>query len=283
MDGVLVVDKPSGMTSHDVVDRVRKALKTKKVGHGGTLDPDATGVLVLGVGKATRFLSYAQSAPKRYLAGIRFGVTTSTLDASGEVTERRDVDIDRQALDAALDRFRGEIEQVPPMVSAVKIGGEKLYEKARRGETVERPPRKVTIYELTLKAFDPGAATAEIDVTCSGGTYIRTLASDLGEVLGCGAHLGTLRRIAAGGFTVEEATSVDEVEVEKLLPLVEVVRDLPTITVDTDEAESIRHGRPLDIKPGITEGPVALIHSGQLVAVYAQKDGRLMPERVVSQ
>lgn len=283
MDGVLVVNKPAGMTSHDVVDQVRKVLKIRKVGHGGTLDPDATGVLVLGVGKATRFLSYAQSAPKRYLAGIRFGVTTTTQDASGDVLEERPVDVDEPSLRSALEAFKGEIEQVPPMVSAVKIGGEKLYEKARRGETIERPARKVTIYELELKAFDPGADAADIDVTCSGGTYIRTLAADLGERLGCGAHLTSLRRVAAGGFRIEEAIGLDEIEEDHLLPLVEIVRDLPAVTVEADEADLVRNGRPLEPRPGVGEGPVALIHSNSLMAVYTAKNGKLVPERVVSQ
>lgn len=283
MDGVLVVDKPAGMTSHDVVARARSALGTKRVGHGGTLDPDATGVLVLGIGRATRFLSYAQESPKRYVADVRFGITTSTLDASGDVVQEREVSLTEAGLKAALDTFRGDIEQVPPMVSAVKIGGERLYEKARRGEVVERPPRKVTIYELEATDVDVAAGTARLMVTCSGGTYIRSLAADLGEELGCGAHLTFLRRTAAGGFDLSEAVPLADIGPDRVLGLAEVVRDLPTIEVGEEEATSVTHGRSLASRPGIEPGPVALVHADRLIAVYVAKDGVLKPERVVSQ
>ncbi|MGH2820602.1 MAG: tRNA pseudouridine(55) synthase TruB, partial [Actinomycetota bacterium] len=164
MDGLLVIDKPPGMTSHDVIDEVRRRFRTRRVGHAGTLDPDATGVLVVGVGHATRFLSYSQAAPKRYLARARFGVTTTTQDASGELLERRPVDLDAEEVRAALEDFRGEIEQVPPMVSAVKVGGERLYRKARRGEEVERAARRVTIHALDLVSFPAPRVEAVLDV-----------------------------------------------------------------------------------------------------------------------
>lgn len=282
MDGVLVIDKPAGMTSHDVVDRVRKALGTRKVGHGGTLDPDATGVLVLGIGRATRFLSYAQSSPKRYLASVRFGVTTTTQDASGEVLEEKAVDIGEEDVARELKAFEGEIEQVPPMVSAVKIGGERLYRKARRGETVERPARRVTIHDLKLLSFVPGnEASADLDVTCSGGTYIRTLASDLGDRLGCGAHLAGLQRIAAGGFELSEAVVLDEAGPDRLLPLVEVARDLESIELTAEQAAAVAHGRALAPPGEAPEGPIALIFEGELMGVYSRKEDRLVAERVV--
>lgn len=285
MDGVLVIDKPAGMTSHDVVDKVRRKLDMKKVGHGGTLDPDATGVLLIGVGRATRFLSYAQSAPKRYRAEVVFGTTTSTQDASGEILRTVAVDLERAELVRALSTFVGDIEQVPPMVSAVRIGGERLYEKARRGEDVDRPARRVTIYNLELVDFNQGDETvAVLDVTCSGGTYIRTLAHDLGEAVGPGAHMRTLRRTAAGGFTLDEAVHIEAVSPEVVRPLVEVVRDLPQTEVSEDDAALALNGRPLFFEEGVEEGAVtAVTFSGRLLGVYRRAGRRIIPERVVSQ
>ena len=283
MDGVLVIDKPPGMTSHDVVDKVRKKLGTKKVGHGGTLDPDATGVLLIGVGKATRFLSYAQAAPKRYQARVRFGTSTSSQDASGEVIATRRADIGREDVEQALPGFTGDIEQIPPMVSAVKVGGERLYKKALRGEEVERKPRAVHIYELALLDFVSGdEPEAELDVTCSGGTYIRTLAHDLGEELGCGAHLRTLRRVAANGFSVEEALPLEAVDPGALRPLADAVRDLPMTEVGEAEAADVSFGRPLAAPADApSDGFTAIVNDGRLLGVYRAEGGRLVPERVV--
>lgn len=280
---MLVVDKPAGITSHDVVDRVRKVLGTRKVGHAGTLDPDATGVLVLGVGRATRFLSYTQSAAKRYLATVRFGVTTTTQDASGEILERRSVDLDEEVIKRELKAFQGEIEQIPPMVSAVKVEGERLYRKARRGETVERPARRVTIHELELLAFFGGEdPVAELDVTCSGGTYVRTLAFDLGERVGCGAHLAALQRIAAGGFELSEGVALDAVSPERLLPLSEVARDLRKVELTPDQAAAVSNGRALPWPDDVGDDPVALMADGEFVAVYRREGDRLVAERVVA-
>ncbi|MBA2725789.1 MAG: tRNA pseudouridine(55) synthase TruB, partial [Actinobacteria bacterium] len=246
MDGVLVIDKPAGVTSHDVVDEVRRKLGTKKVGHGGTLDPDATGVLLIGVGRATRFLSYAQSAPKSYRAEIVFGVTTSTQDASGDVIRTASVDFGRERLIREIRNFDGEIDQIPPMVSAVRVDGERLYEKARRGEEVERAARRVTIYDLALVDFSEGDETvAVVDVRCSGGTYIRTLSHDLGEALGSGAHMRSLRRTAAGGFTLDEAVTIEGISPDALRPLIEIVRDLPQTEVSAEDAALALNGRPL--------------------------------------
>jgi tRNA pseudouridine55 synthase len=286
VDGVLVVDKPSGMTSHDVVDEVRRVLGTRKVGHGGTLDPDATGVLVVGIGKATRLLSYAQAVPKRYLATVRFGITTTTQDASGEVLERREAVVTPEAVTVELRMFVGEIEQVPPMVSAVKIGGERLYRKARRGEDVERPARRVRVYAADLLSFREGTQPeADVDVRCSAGTYIRTLAHDLGERLGCGAHLVSLRRTEAGGFEPADACALTDVGPERILPMLDVVRALPQTEVDEDEAAAVANGRPLPAVNGsLDEGAAtALLHGGRLLAVYRRKGGTLVAERVVPQ
>jgi tRNA pseudouridine55 synthase len=285
VDGVIIVDKPAGMTSHDVVDDVRRRLKTKRVGHGGTLDPDATGVLVIGVGKATRLLQYAQSAPKQYRAIARFGTTTTTQDASGEPIDVRRADISLEDVEAALEKFIGDIEQVPPMVSAVKVGGERLYRKARRGEEVDRPARRVTIYSLNVAAFKNGdAPEAEIPVTCSAGTYVRTLIHDLGEVLGCGAHLYSLRRTASGGWSESDAIPLRDVAAGSVRPLREVVRDLPTVEVDDRRAELVANGRPLDVVPGIPDGDlVAVVAGDRLLAVYKRRGDALVADRVVPQ
>jgi tRNA pseudouridine55 synthase len=282
VDGVVVIDKPAGKTSHDVVDRVRDVFKTRKVGHGGTLDPDATGVLLIGIGRATRLLAYAQAGPKRYRATARFGVTTSTQDASGDVLEERPVQLSGEVIEGALASFRGEIDQIPPMVSAVRVGGERLYEKARRGEEVERRPRRVTIHSLDLVDFD-GVDRATLDVTCSGGTYVRTLIADLGEVLDCGAHLEDLRRTQAGIFTDADAVPLDELRVEALRPLVDAVGDLPRVEVDASDAERVAHGQALEVADGPTEGRfVAIVKDGNLLAVYAREGHRWVADRVLA-
>lgn len=284
MDGVLVVDKPAGMTSHDVVDEVRRRLKTKKVGHAGTLDPDATGILLLGLGKATRFLSYAQASPKRYRATARFGITTSTHDASGEVLEERGVELTLGEVEAAVAPLTGEIDQLPPMVSAVKIGGERLYKKARRGEDIERPTRKVTVFRFELVDFDDSnsAPTASFDILCSAGTYVRTLLHDLGQRLGCGAHMTSLRRTEAGGFTEADATALAEVNDRVVRPVVEVVRELRQVELDAESERLVADGRPVP-NDGITDRHVALVAQGRLLGVYKPAGDLLVPERVVAQ
>ena len=282
MDGVLAVDKPAGMTSHDVVDRVRKALGTRKVGHAGTLDPDATGVLILGVGKATRLLSYAQESRKRYRAIARFGSSTTTQDASGDVIEQRNADIGRDDVEREIKAFIGDLEQVPPMVSAVKIGGERLFEKARRGEEIERPPRPVTIYELRVLGFTEGdAPEAVLDVSCSAGTFVRTLIHDLGVALGCGAHMAELRRTEAGGFAENDLVPLDDVSEASLRPLIDAVRVLPHLDLDEEQATYVRHGRPLQGLATSEPGPVAVLHQGELLAVYKPKGSALVADRVV--
>jgi tRNA pseudouridine55 synthase len=281
MDGVLAVDKPAGMTSHDVVDRVRRRLGTRKVGHAGTLDPDATGVLIVGVGRATRLLSYAQESPKRYRALARFGTSTTTQDASGEVIAERATHIGREDVEREIKRFVGDIEQVPPMVSAVKIGGERLYKKARRGEEIERKPRPVTIYELNLiDLVEREPPEAVLDVVCSAGTFVRTLIHDLGEALGCGAHMVELRRTETGGFTEDDVVPLEDVTPEALRPLADAVRPLARLELDDRQAEDVRHGRPLH-GIAIPDSPVALVRAGELMAVYKAKGDMLVADRVV--
>jgi len=285
VDGVVVVDKPAGMTSHDVVDRLRRVLSggrgrrhAPKVGHAGTLDPDATGVLVVAVGRATRLVPWLQAAAKTYDARIRLGVTTSTLDAAGEVLTTRDASaVDEGALCEALKAFVGDIQQVPPMVSAVKVGGERLHAKARRGEVVERAPRPVTIHDLVLEDFVPGPrAEAAFLVTCSAGTYIRTLAADVGDRLGVGAHLVSLRRLGSGRFTVGDAVPLDRVlELAGegrldavLLTPAEALGDRPRRVLDACEVRDLGFGRAIAAS-GNDEDVAAVDADGRLVAVLS--------------
>lgn len=284
IDGVLVIDKPAGMTSHDVVDRIRKRFGTRRVGHAGTLDPDATGVLILGLGRATRFLSYAQASTKRYLTTAVFGVTTTTQDAAGDVVERRPVSISEEQVRAVAAEHTGDLDQVPPMVSAVRVGGERLYEKARRGEEIERVARPVTIYDLEVLSFTEDPPEAVLDVRCSAGTYVRTLVHDIGASLGCGAHLRALRRTEAGGFLESEAIELDAVEAEHLLPLADAVRGLTRIEIESDTARLVGNGRRLELPSrDLAEGEhFALMNNDELVAVYARRGDELVPERVVA-
>jgi tRNA pseudouridine55 synthase len=250
MDGVLIIDKPAGMTSHDVVNRVRRTLKTKRVGHTGTLDPFATGVLVLLIGKATRLAQFADRAAKEYLADIRFGFATDTGDLTGKpLSEEEKVDISRADLENALTKFRGEIEQIPPMYSAKKVGGKKLYEIARKGEEIEREPAKVTIHELKLldENLSSAVPVTRIRVVCSAGTYIRTLAEGIGKELGIGAHLTALRRSAAGEFRLDDAVSLENLEaatdvMSLLRPIEAVVARLSKIELLTDRVSATRNG-----------------------------------------
>ncbi|MDQ3879000.1 MAG: tRNA pseudouridine(55) synthase TruB [Actinomycetota bacterium] len=283
-NGLLIIDKPSGMTSHDVVDRVRKVLGTKKVGHGGTLDPDATGVLVLGVGKATRLLSYAQSAPKEYRATAIFGMTTTTQDASGDAVETRPASIGRDDVAAVVHEFTGSITQIPPMVSAVKIGGERLYKKARRGEEVERAPRPVTVYSLALVSWhDSPRPSATFEVRCSAGTYVRTLVADIGGRLGCGAHLSTLRRTASGGFRLDDAVPLDGVSSAELKPMLEVVGDMRQVEIDQDDVVTVSHGGRLDTVDGAAEDEaVAITDGARLLGIYRRRGDALVPEKVIA-
>lgn len=267
--GVVVIDKPAGWTSHDVVAKSRGVLGTRKVGHSGTLDPDATGVLVLGVGHATRLLRFLTELPKRYEGEIVLGVETSTLDAAGEVTATHDMSAvtDAAVRDAAA-ALTGDLLQVPPMVSAIKIDGKRLHQLAREGKEVERPPRPVHVSRFDI---DPVAATPLVyacSVECSSGTYIRSLAADLGTALGGGAHLRALRRTAVGGFELDQAGTI---EAPALLPVRAAVAHLETATVDADTALAVGHGRilPVEALGVVGAGPWAVVDdAGELLAVY---------------
>lgn len=289
--GVLVVDKPAGMTSHDVVQVVRRAAGQHRVGHTGTLDPDATGVLVCCLGRATKLVTALQAGRKTYAATMVLGRETTTQDAAGEVVREADAsDIDEHALCVALTRFQGTTEQVPPMVSAVRVDGERLHEKARRGEVVEREPRRVTVHELVLEDFVPGPqAEASFLVTCSAGTYVRTLAADVGAELGVGGSLSSLRRIANGHFTVDTAVTLDEVRAagdegrlgSLLVPPRDAVRGLPEVEVtDPDDLLALTQGKRLPAF-GVAGGDRYVVVSGdRLVGVYRDRDGRAESELV---
>ena len=288
LDGVLVCDKPAGMTSHDVVARVRRLAGQRRVGHGGTLDPPATGVLLVALGRATRLLPFLPMEPKRYVADIGFGVQTDTLDAAGVVVATAPVDgVTRDALQAALARMTGPIEQVPPMVSAVKQGGERLYLKARRGETVERAPRPVTVHALELLDFRPGPSpAATVAVTCSGGTYVRVLAADLGQALGSLAHLVGLRRTAVGAFTEAEAHPLAKLEAtegalqDAVIDPAAAMRSVWTRSLSEVEAAALATGQSLEAT-GRGEPVAAVGPDGRLVAVIQDGAGRARPKVVL--
>jgi tRNA pseudouridine55 synthase len=278
-----VVDKPAGWTSHDVVGRSRRIFGQKRVGHAGTLDPDATGVLVLGLGRATRLLKYLTGLPKTYVGEVVLGVSTSTLDAAGEVTGTYDMGgVSEADVATAAARLVGEIEQVPPMVSAVKVGGRRLHELARAGIEVERVPRKVTVTRFDVAATDDPSVFA-IEVDCSSGTYVRTLAADLGTSLGGGAHLRRLRRTAVGSFSLADAVALEDLGREHVLAPVEALRGYPVEAVDADVAATVAHGAVLDKVWG-GDGPWAVVDaSGALLAVYELRpDGRVKPSVVMA-
>lgn len=270
LDGCLVVDKPAGWTSHDVVARIRRLLGTRRVGHAGTLDPDATGVLVIGVGRATRLLRFATLLRKTYIGEVVLGVATSTLDASGEVTARADMEhVTAEEVRMAALSLTGRLEQVPPMVSAVKVGGRRLHQLAREGIEVDRQARPVEVFRFDV--FDTGVPSVyQIFIECSSGTYVRVLAADLGERLGGVAHLRTLRRVAVGSFRDSDAVALDGVSPAAVLACAELVRDMPSVELAGEELDAITHGRSVErvaIKVA-GEGPWALIGpDGELVAV----------------
>lgn len=277
VDGIVVVDKPSGWTSHDVVARMRSLAGTRKVGHAGTLDPIATGVLILGIGRATRLLGYLSAHDKDYDATIRLGERTITDDAESDVTGGASAaDITEVDVGAAIATFLGEIEQVPSAVSAVKVDGVRSYARVRAGEEVELPARSVTVSRFTVVGFRRAtAALADVDVTvtCSSGTYVRALARDLGEALGVGGHLTALRRTRIGGIDVSDARTLAQLEVDlAVLPLADAVRSaFPARTVTDHDAVGVRHGRPLAMD-GET-GPTGIFDAGGQVLALMEPRG----------
>ncbi len=279
VDGLVVIDKPTGCTSHDVVTRCRRIFSQKKVGHAGTLDPDATGVLLVGLGQATRLLQWLTGLPKRYTGEVVLGIATNTLDASGEVTGKWDMStVTLEAARAAAAQLTGEITQVPPMVSALKVGGRRLHELARAGVEVERAARPVTVRRFDVELAGPGPVLA-IDVECGSGTYVRSLAADLGTLLGGGAHLRNLRRVAVGSFSVDSAVTLEELEASptRLDAVLAPAAALPGMekAVAGPEVEvAVGYGRILTadmLAAAGARGPgpwAVLAEDGRLLAVY---------------
>jgi tRNA pseudouridine55 synthase len=288
-DGLAVLDKPAGMTSHDVVDRCRKVLGCRRVGHAGTLDPDATGVLLVGVGRVTRLMRYLSGLRKTYLAQVVLGTATDTYDSSGRPCGSWDMsEVTLEQARRATRELSGRIVQVPPMVSALKVGGRRLHELAREGLEVERKGREVEVYRFELNDCelrggvpDPGAGWGrgpvfEAVVECSSGTYVRSLAHDLGRLLQGGAHIRCLRRTAVGPFGIEDAVSLDALGPEHLLPARQVLPWMQEIHLDAEAERLVRHGRALvaDERAGHGTGPWRLVgEGGDLLAVY-ESDGQ---------
>lgn len=292
----LLVDKPGGWTSHDVVAKVRKLAGVKKVGHAGTLDPMATGLVVLGLKRATRLLRFVQAAPKEYIASAVFGVATDSLDADGAVLERSPMTIDEDSMREVMGRFTGLIAQVPPMVSARKVGGRRLYELAREGIEVDREAREVEIYRLELLDFAP-APYPEVTfrTVCSSGTYVRSLADDMARALGGRAHLNALRRLGNGSLRVTDAATIDQLEAAAvagtlpslLLSPAAGLPDLPGLSIGDELAAAVRHGIAFPVsaagRAANVTGPVRVLDAGgDLLGVYRVDRGKALPEVVMA-
>ena len=278
VEGLVVVYKPRGVTSHDVVDGVRRILGRKKVGHAGTLDPMAQGVLVLGVGRATRLLRYLSGLDKEYEGTGVLGVETDTLDADGEVVRTADVDVSRETLDKAMGALVGEIDQVPPAYSAVKVGGERLYKSARRGEAVEAEPRPVRVDAFELTRFEP--PEFDFTVRCSTGTYVRSLVADVGAAVGSGAHLARLVRTRVGPFGLDKAVMLNRVRQPR--PIADAVAHLPSYRLEhPDEARAASNG--VCLAPADIEGPYALFApDGRLIGIWRDTGSKSCPEMVLA-
>jgi tRNA pseudouridine55 synthase len=286
--GLLIVDKPVGPTSHQVVSIVRRGTGIKKVGHAGTLDPRASGVLVLCLGSATRLSEYLSTASKRYQAVIRFGSATQTYDAEGDVVLQTGNAPSRKEIEDILPEFMGDISQVPPPYSAIKVKGSKAYELAREGKEVELDPRVITIYDLKLSSYK--APDLALEIECSAGTYIRSIAHDLGEQLSTGAHLAALRRVKSGPFSIDDAIPFPKLEVgfmvdkwEKyIVPALDALPDFPIVKVTSDDLEHVKHGHRISAAPRSSGLARAVSSDGELVAILeAVEDGTLWHPRKV--
>jgi len=285
IEGILCVDKPPGPTSHDVVSRIRRLAGTRKVGHGGTLDPLASGLLVLAIGRATRLLEYVLGQPKEYQALVRLGYTSNTYDGEGELVDSGTVDVTESQLATALARFRGDIRQTPPMYSAIKQQGKPLYELARQGIAVEREARRVTIYELELLSFEKPDIT--LRVRCSSGTYIRSLAHDLGQELGCGAYLAGLRRTGVGLLSLQEAAPLQNLTADTLADHVQamdkVVAHMPRLNLSRDEAVNLSHGQRVDVADGELDGELLRAYDdrGEFVGIVSRDQDKWRAKKIL--
>ena len=275
MNGIVIVDKPQDWTSQDVTARLRRVFNTRRIGHGGTLDPMATGVLPVFVGRATRGVEFFEHAEKTYEAVLQLGLTTDTEDVTGTVLTQQEVQVSREQAEAVLEQFRGEIMQIPPMYSALKVNGQKLCDLARKGKEVERKPRPITIHELTL--LEQTADILRLRVRCSKGTYIRTLCKDIGEALGCGGCMKELRRISAGEYTIEESvplqTLLDTQEPETYLRGVDTMfRNYPEVTLTANQEKRCRNGNSFTLK--ISDGTYrAYSQTGEFLMLAKVEDG----------
>jgi len=290
-DGFLLIDKEGGWTSHDVVAKVRSIAGVRKVGHAGTLDPMATGLLVLAMGRATRLLRFVQELAKTYEAESLFGVATDSLDADGEELERKPMSITRSQVDQAFADLTGDILQIPPMVSAVKVKGERLHRIARRGEEVEREPRPVTIYQMAVTGFEDGEfPLIRFTTKCSSGTYVRVLADDAAISLGGRGHLTALRRTKIGSLAVGDATSIDQLAARVadgdlgsvLISPAQALSHLPSLDLDPSQVDMVRNGSRLAAGNGMVSGLIRLLDGPDLVAVYRCEGDTLVPEVVLA-
>ncbi len=279
-NGIIIIDKPSDWTSMDVCAKLRGILKEKKIGHAGTLDPMATGVLPVFVGSATRAVEFAEKGDKEYIALLRLGLVTNTQDTTGETLEEHPVAATRTDLETVLPRFTGEIDQIPPMYSAIKIGGKKLYELARSGKEVERKARRITIREIEI-VEQVNEAEYLLRVVCSKGTYIRTLCHDIGAALGCGGCMASLRRTAAAGFTIDEAVTLEQVQekgAELLRPTDDYFRDCGSYTLKTPRQEHLcRNGNAFAVKESLADGASYRVYSaeGEFLCLSRYENGVL--------
>ncbi len=275
MNGIVIVDKPQGWTSQDVTARLRRVYHTRRIGHGGTLDPMATGVLPVFVGRATRAVEFFEHAEKTYETVLRLGLTTDTEDISGTVLTEQEVSVSKEELLDRLSQFRGQIQQIPPMYSALKVDGKKLYELARAGKEVQRQSRPITVHELELLSFD--GENAHLRVHCSKGTYIRTLCKDIGAALGCGGCMAALRRISAGEYTISEAVPLETLleggtPEQYLRPVDSMFRNFPAVTLTANQEKRCRNGNAFSV--AMTDGTYrAYSQSGEFLMLAKVKDG----------
>lgn len=289
ISGVLVVDKPIGLTSHDVVQIVRKGTGIRRAGHTGTLDPRASGVLVILIGPAVRLSEYVSASDKRYQAIVRLGSSTDTYDAEGEITETTSPDqVTEEMFEDALLQFVGEIEQIPPPYSAIKVKGRKAYDMARQGEEVDLEPRIIQVHSLELLEWAPPEAV--IDVYCSSGTYVRSLANDLGKALGCGAHLIGLRRTKSGRFTLRDSVPLNKLReafedgswYQYLIPAAEALSDWPSVELTTEQVDAVRHGLRIPADASLGKLVRGISELGELIALleFVPEDSEWKPKKV---